>query len=60
MNPETIIQQASTDGLKLTHSTTGEIKLLGTRQAVDKWKPLVRERKAEIIETLKSSTAFWR
>jgi hypothetical protein len=65
MNPATIIRQAKSEGLVLSLSESGGIKFEGNQQAAEKWKPVLREHKAGIVEALSvaandSSPAFWK
>lgn len=53
MNPATIIIQATADGVSLALSPAGTIKANGDGAAVNRWLPVIREHKAEIIDVLK-------
>jgi hypothetical protein len=55
MNPATIIAQATAEGVKLVLSATDSIKATGNRAAVNRWLPVIREHKLEIIKMLKAS-----
>lgn len=52
MNPAAIIQQAAADGVKLTLSSGGTVKATGDQTAVNRWLPIIRERKEEIAAAL--------
>jgi hypothetical protein len=60
MNVTDLILTAQNEGLILSLSDSGAIKYEGDPAAVNRWLPAIRERKAEIIEVLKSNSAFWR
>jgi hypothetical protein len=53
MTPAKIIREAQGDGVRLTLSQVGTIKAIGDGTAVNRWLPVIRERKAEIIDVLK-------
>jgi hypothetical protein len=53
MNPATIIREAQADGVRLALSPAGTIKVTGNKAALERWLPVIRERKAEIIAALK-------
>ena len=57
MTPAVIIREARADGVMLSLSLRGTIKGTGDGAAVSRWLVVLRERKAEIIETLKSGAA---
>ncbi|MFA7606247.1 MAG: hypothetical protein WCY08_06655 [Rhodocyclaceae bacterium] len=52
MTPREIIMQASSDGVTLTVSAAGSLKATGDTSAVNRWLPIIRERKPGIIEAL--------
>ena len=52
MNPAAIIRDAQADGVCLALGNTGTIKATGDSNAVNRWVPVIREHKAEIIEAL--------
>jgi hypothetical protein len=52
MTPATIIREAQSDGVSLTLSPAGTIKATGDGAAANRWLPLIREHKAEIIGLL--------
>jgi len=55
MTPAAIIRQAQADGVTLALSSAGSIKATGNGEAVNRWLPLIRERKAEVLAELKLS-----
>jgi hypothetical protein len=66
MSPATLIREAQSDGVMLSLSLAGTIKARGDRAAVDRWLPMIRDRKVEIIDALKisapntaSATRWW-
>ena len=52
MNPATIITQATADGVTLALSAVGTIKAIGEAVLVNRWLPLIREHKVDIISEL--------
>jgi len=54
MTPEAILREAVGHGLRLTRTATGTIKVAGDHEAVDRWLPIIREHKLEILEALAS------
>jgi hypothetical protein len=48
-----IIRDAQADGLRLELSPVGTLRVTGRADAVHRWLPVLRERKAEIIEVLR-------
>ena len=55
MNPAMIIIQATADGLNLALSATGTIKATGEAAVVNRWLPLIREHKVDIISELQAA-----
>ena len=55
MTPATIIREAQADGVKLALSPSGTIKATGDGAAVNRWLAVIREHKAEIIESLQQA-----
>jgi hypothetical protein len=55
MTPATIIQKARTDGVMLALSPTGTIKAAGNAEAVNRWLPVIREHKAELLNELRAA-----
>jgi hypothetical protein len=56
MTPETIIEEATVDGVQLKLSPSGRIKILGKPSAIEKWRPVIVEQKAELLTLLKPLT----
>ncbi|OGA54971.1 MAG: hypothetical protein A3F74_17500 [Betaproteobacteria bacterium RIFCSPLOWO2_12_FULL_62_58] len=55
MTPATIIQKAQADGVTLILSPSGTIKAAGEREAVNRWLPIIREHKNEIVNELRAA-----
>ena len=55
MTPATIIKQAHADGVTLALSPVGTIKAAGNSEAVNRWLPIIRERKAELLDELRAA-----
>ena len=55
MTPATIIKQAQADGVMLALSATGTIKAVGNGEAVNRWLPVIREYKAELLADLRAA-----
>ena len=55
MRPAAIIQQAQADGVVLALSPAGTIKAVGTGEAVNRWLPIIREHKAELLDELRAA-----
>lgn len=55
MTPATIIQQAQADGVKLALSPSGTIKAVGNGEAVNRWLPVIRQHKAELLDELRAA-----
>ena len=55
MSPATIIIQATADGVRLALSATGTIKATGEAAVVNRWLPLIREHKVDIISELQAA-----
>ena len=53
MTPAAIIRQAQADGVTLALSPAGSIKATGNGDAVSRWLPVIRERKAEVLAELR-------
>lgn len=49
MTPETIIQNASEEGISIAISHTGKMKAIGKEISLRKWLPIIRNSKAEIL-----------
>jgi hypothetical protein len=52
MTPIEIIQAANGDGVLVYLSDTGTIKATGEQEAIDRWRDILRENKAEIVQHL--------
>lgn len=52
MTPATIIEQATADGVNLVLSSSGSIKATGDPMAVNRWLPVFREHKVDIVAML--------
>ena len=57
MSASTIIKQASDDGVTITASSTGHLKLVGDQTAVTRWVPTIREHKPDILAALQTDPA---
>lgn len=57
MTPATIILEAQSDGIILTLSLAGTIKVAGDGTAVNLWMPLLRKHKPAIVEALQQAEA---
>lgn len=55
MTPTAIIKQAHADGVMLVLSPTGNIKYSGKKEAVNRWLPIIREHKAELLGELRAA-----
>jgi hypothetical protein len=53
MNPATILERAAEDGLTLTVSPDGKIKIKGDQNKINKWIEVIRENKAAILLELR-------
>ena len=56
MTPAMIIQKAQADGVTLVLSPSGTIKAAGDREAVNRWLPIIREHKAELLNELRTAS----
>jgi hypothetical protein len=52
MTPAFIIEQITADGVRLALSASGGIKASGDQGAVNRWLPIIRENKADIVAAL--------
>ncbi len=59
MTPETILRDAAQDGVDLTLTKSGSIKLSGSKSAIEKWTPSIRDHKPEILATLNVESRIW-
>lgn len=57
MTATAIIKQASDDGVTITASSTGHLKLVGDQTAVNRWVPVIREHKSGILAALQPDPA---
>lgn len=57
MTPETLIKAAAEDGVQLTLSSAGVLKVAGKRLAVQRWRPVILEQKAEVQAALEKLAA---
>lgn len=53
MTPTATIQRAAADGVMLALSPDGSIKASGRKAVLNQWLPVIRERKAELVEALR-------
>ena len=56
MTPAAIIREATADGVNLVLTSGDTIKATGTRGAVTRWLPMIREHKPGILAALKEVT----
>ena len=49
MSPQAIIQQAQADGVTLALTPAGTIRATGSSEAVNRWLPVIRIHKPEIV-----------
>ena len=54
MTPESIIEQATADGVQLVLAPNGKIKASGSEGAINRWLPIIREQKPGIMAALQS------
>jgi len=52
MTPKAIVTELRAAGVRLTIED-GKVRATGNKAALERWMPVIRERKAEIIEALK-------
>jgi hypothetical protein len=57
MSAAALVRQAHDDGLELTATPAGNIKVRGPREAVARWTPIIVERKPEIIAEIAKPAA---
>jgi hypothetical protein len=55
MSAASILRQARGDGLELTATPAGKIKVRGPREAVAAWTPIIVENKAELLAELSAA-----
>lgn len=56
MNAAEIVKSAAADGLTVGLSAAGKIKATGGREALTRWRPLLRQHKLAIIKLLRGPT----
>ena len=56
MTAAAMIKSAAADGLTVGLSAAGKIKATGGREAFNRWRPLLRQHKVDIIRLLRGST----
>ena len=54
-----VIREAEADGVSLALSPAGTIKATGDREAVDRWLPVLRAHKPDILAALAKPDALW-
>ncbi len=52
MNAQAIIEAAAAEGLIIELSQSGSLKVRGEKQVVNRWRPLLMQHKADIINLL--------
>ena len=52
MSALAIIEAATAEGLTVNLSPTGSLKAIGEQETVNRWRPLLKQHKAEIINLL--------
>jgi len=52
MNAATILADVAADGLAVTLSSTGNLKVAGESETINRWRTVLQQRKAEIIDHL--------
>jgi hypothetical protein len=57
MNPLAIIRAAQDDGVVLSVSTSGNLKVLGDQDVVNRWLPALRGHKMGLLRALRSTPA---
>lgn len=60
MSPRELIAGAAADGLTLSLSPQGTIKAAGDAAAVERWAPVIRAHKTDLIAALADSEKAWR
>lgn len=53
MISQTIIKAAAKDGVRLAIAADGALRVAGERSAVERWRPIIREKKAEVLAVLR-------
>lgn len=54
-----ILKAADSEGVGLTLSAEGRLTATGDRERVNRWLPLIRDHKAEILEALSRKASEW-
>lgn len=57
MTSQTLIQDATRDGLTLAPTERGTLRVGGPKAAIAKWAPILKERKAEVLAALAANDA---
>ena len=57
MTPAALIERVTADGLVVTLTSSGSIRITGDAMAVQRWTPVLRDRKSEVVAALQ--TAPW-
>jgi hypothetical protein len=52
MTPEEILERATVEGVKVALSSTETVRVTGDQAAVDRWLPVIREHKPNILNEL--------
>jgi len=56
-----LLDEAKKDDVIVTISPDGKLKISGEREMVEKWKPILAERKSELLEKFEQlNTPSWR
>ena len=50
-----ILEHANAEGVVLTLSSAGAIKVAGDQPVVDKWLPIIRDHKPELVQVLREN-----
>lgn len=59
MTPVDILEHATAEGVALTLSLAGAITVTGGQPVVDKWLPIIRDHKPELVQVLRAAEQ-WR
>jgi hypothetical protein len=52
MDAQTLLQRVAADGVTISATPAGEVKVRGGSDALNRWRPVLRERKPEILAAL--------
>ena len=55
MTPVDILEHATAEGVALTLSLAGAITVAGDQPVVDKWLPIIRDHKPELVQVLRET-----